>query len=398
MTAPRTIRPAGESGSMRLPLDRLLADTLEGGASHVHIEPETTGACVRVRCNLELKRFLTLSREEYFAVWQNIVDRFGSDRLDPFFEGSFPFNHEGESTVIRVSIVPTPHGDSIALKINSLRTKVLPLDRLGLARSDLARLEALMSRAHGLVVFAGPSGAGCTTTLLSALSFLHDGTRKVVSIEDPIEVHLEGIQQIQVKVVRDCPERSVTFARALHAASMQNADVIGIGQLRDRETADTALQASLSGVQVLSRVHAPTAALAVSRLHYLGASPQTLADSLRAVLAQALLRRNCASCSEPEAAERLAAALPPAVAAELEGRARRGRGCKQCHGAGASGVVPVFELLDTGAEVSHLVAERRTASEIERHAVQEGMVPLATAVRNLVLAGEVAVAEYVRRL
>lgn len=353
----------------KLPLDRILAEAIERQAGVVHIEPDAARATVRLRADLSLQRFQTITREEYFVLWQNIADRFGAEQPEPFFEGSFPFALEGAQHLIRVSMVPTPHGDSIALKINSRDTKVLPLDRLGLPDPALTRLRAALARTRGLVLIAGASGSGGTTTLLSGLASLADGQRKLISIEDPIEVHLDGIQQIQVKLLREYPERSVTFARSLRAAAMQNPDVIGVSQLRDPETAASALQAALSGALVLSRMHAPTAALAVTRLAALVGSPHLVADCLRLVIGQALLRKICPNCA--------------------------GAGCPTCHGTGILGVVPVFELLPIEGEVARAVAAGTSAAELAR---LSGHEPLAEAARKLVFAGTVPTTEYEKLL
>ena len=398
MSLQKSLRAHGEPAT-KLPLDRLLAEAIERGAGMVHIEPEATRAAVRVRADLQLQRFQNITREDYFVLWQNIADRFGAVRPEPFFEGSFPFQHDGLAWLIRVSMVPTPHGDSIALKINNRETKVLPLDRLGLADHDLARLRAVLSRTRGLVLVAGPSGSGGTTTLLSALSSLADGVRKILSIEDPIEVHLEGVQQIQVKVMREYPERSVTFARALRATAMQNPDVIAIGKLRDAETANTAMQAALSGALVLSRLHAPGAALAITRLQALGGDRHLLADCLRAVVAQALLRRNCPDCVAPLETEPAGLdAEPAADRAALVAAARQGRGCPACHGTGARGVLPVFELMPVEGEIARAVAANATASAIQDLRTRDGHESLEQAARRHVLTGAVPLSEYLKLL
>jgi type II secretory ATPase GspE/PulE/Tfp pilus assembly ATPase PilB-like protein len=209
------------------------------------------------------------------------------------------------------------------------------------------------------------------------------------------EVHLEGVQQIQVKVLREYPERSITFARALRAASMQNPDVIAISQLRDAETTDTALQAALSGALVLSRLHAPGAAPAVARLAALGAAPHLLADCLRAVVAQALLRRNCPDCVKPAP---IPDHLPlgPEDRADLTAHARAGSGCARCHGTGLRGVLPVFEFLAVHGELARAIATGANATALQEIARRDGEEPLAAAARRHVLSGEVPVGEYLK--
>jgi general secretion pathway protein E len=393
----RTLKGLAEQPASKLPLDRLLDAAIATGAGMIHIEPTGTGARLRLRSHLELRQYSTISREDYAVLWQNIVDRFGTEHLEPFFESSFPFTHERGTRLIRVSLMPTPQGEAITLKVNARQEDTCPLERLGIGALDLVRVQTQLAKPWGLVVMAGASGAGTTTTLLSLLGFLNDGTRKMLSIEDPIDVHLEGIQQIQVKVMREFPERSVTYERVLRAAALQNPDVIAIGQIRDGETASTALQAALSGALVLSRIHAPAAALAVSALLKLGTDPFTLADCLRTVLAQRLARRNCAACREPEALEERAQKLGRDLA-EFAGHARVGRGCQQCRGLGCVGLMPAFELLPTEGEIPTLIAEKRTAAQIQARAVEEGMTPLAATVRAGVLAGEVPIDEYLRWL
>ena len=373
----------------RLLLGRFLSSALEVGGTVLHIEPDRDGAKLRIRSGLELRQFHTLTREEYGEIWQNLADRVGNEELTPFYDGSFPFGINGRHCRIRVSLVPTPFGESVTLKVNAREDKVLGLERLGLSPTSLVQLRNLLARNRGLLVVAAPPGSGGTTTWVSIMESLCDGTRKVVSIEDPIEVSLEGVQQIQIKSVRDCPDRSVTFERALRSVLLQDPDVLGISLLKDLSSGHAALSGALVGSLTVTRVHAYSATLALGRLLQLGIESTLLSDCLAAVLAQSLVRKNCPACSQPDPNRNLEG---------LKGKSSRGKGCEQCHGTGFSGLVAVFELLINSTPIAKLIEDRRSGREIEGQARIEGMTPRASVVRTMVESGEVPLTEYLRIL
>ncbi|MBI4861994.1 MAG: Flp pilus assembly complex ATPase component TadA [Candidatus Riflebacteria bacterium] len=379
-------------------MTRLLLDALGRGAAAIHIDPLPEGASLKIRSDLGLKQVGLLTRDEYVALWQNIADRFGAEGAEPFLEGSFNFRASGQSCQVRVSIVPTACGEAITLKLNSRETKALPLCRLGMTEATEQQFKRVLSGGRGLILVAAAPGQGGTTTLSSALTFLVDGPRNVISIEDPIEVSLAGAQQVQVKMVRDVPDRSVTFARALRAAALQDPDVLGLGLLRDAETMSAALSAALSGALTVARIHASGAALAVSRAVHLGAQRQLLADSLKLVVGQALTRKNCEHCAVEEDLRPIAKALPWTDVEPFKGRTRLGQGCERCQGRGHAGMIPFFELMPVTASSSRLVAQGASASEIQDQAIRDGMVSMVSAIRQRVLTGEVPLAEYVRHL
>lgn len=391
------IRPGAEGH--KLPLDRLLAEAADLGASRIHIEPDPAGGQVRMKASLQMFPARSLRREEYTTLWQNIMDRFGVERLEPFFEGSFAFTHGPSQRIVRVSIIPTPFGDAVTLKISAHPEGIRDVTGLGLRETDLERYWGTLARARGLILVTGHPGSGASTTFVSTLAALADGRTKIITIEDPIDIHLPGVQQIQVKVVAHHPERSVTFAKALRAASLQAPDVIAIGLVRDAEAATQAIQAALAGSLVLARLHAASAAQAIVRLASLSVPPALIADCLRAVLSQVLVRRNCPHCRRPVEREDVSRRHPWIDLAPLAGATlAAGAGCGVCQRTGLAGAVALFELLPAGGEIARRIAQGAATSDLTDLAIREGMIPVARQLCELVASGEAPFEEYVRWL
>jgi general secretion pathway protein E len=273
---------------------------------------------------------------------------------------------------IRVATMPTIHGEGIAIRFLSSNTQAPELTRLGLAEPDLARLRREISHAHGMIVVTGPTGSGKTTTLAAALGQLNDPSRKVVTIEDPVEYQVAGVNQIQVH-----PEIGLSFARTLRSLLRFDPDIIMIGEMRDGETASIGVNAALTGHLVLTTLHTNSAAGAVVRLLDLGVQAYLIASTLRCVVAQRLVRKLCTHCREPfEAPADLAAQLPAPVAAPL--RLWRAKGCSYCGGSGYSGRAAIFELLSIDDDIRRLIKPGVSAEVISEAARRAGMVSMMT--------------------
>ncbi len=350
----------------------ILRQGIESGASDIHIEPQgRSGGIVRLRVDGVMRQSLKLP----MAALVRVVARIKvlgkldiADRLRPQ-EGRARVAIDNRTFDLRISTVPTRDVEKAVIRI--LRPSTAKgLDDVHLPPRALARVRNLLAARDGIVVVTGPTGSGKTTTLYAAIKELARGDTNITTVEDPVEYELPGITQIQVE-----PKRQVTFASALRAILRQDPDVIFVGEIRDAETAEVAVQAAMTGHLVLATLHTNDAAGAVTRLADLGLDRTAIAASLRGVLAQRLVRRVCGDCSvaadEPLTPdeERLAAryAVRPV---------RRAVGCAACGGTGYRGRVPVMEVLVSGPALSEQVSTGANAAAITKAAYQSGMRPL----------------------
>jgi general secretion pathway protein E len=270
----------------------------------------------------------------------------------------------GHDIDLRVATSPTIHGEGAVLRILDRSHLTLDFQALGFEADVLAKLRRTLAQPHGVVLVTGPTGSGKTTTLYAALAELNAPTRKILTVEDPIEYRLAGINQVQVNTAI-----GLDFAAALRSFLRQNPDIMMVGEIRDLETAQVAVQAALTGHMILSTLHTNTAASAITRLLDMGIEPFLITSTLNAVLAQRLVRRLCPACREPYA--------PPAALTESLGRPVKtlfhARGCPECEGAGFRGRIAITEFAVLDADLSALVLARAEARELEAAAIKGGM-------------------------
>jgi general secretion pathway protein E len=264
---------------------------------------------------------------------------------------------------IRLSVIPTVHGERIVLRLLDQSQTQLTLDQVGMSGPMQERLVGLIDRPNGILLVTGPTGSGKTTTLYAALGKIDRDTRNVMTIEDPVEYRLEGISQMQVN-----PKRGVTFATGLRSLLRQDPDVILVGEVRDRETADLAIQASLTGHFVLATLHTNDSPSAIPRLIDIGVQPYLVTSSLVAVMAQRLLRRICTACRG-------------------SGTVDGGRRCETCFGTGYRGRVAVYEIMEMTDELRHLTAERADAVTLREAANRGGFESMHVDARHKIAAG-----------
>jgi general secretion pathway protein E len=350
----------------------LVENAVTAGASDIHIEPFEDTLRVRYRVDgilfdqeappRRLQSAVT-SRIKIMAE-MNIAER----RLPQ--DGRIRVNVHGRRIDIRVSTIPTVHGESIVMRLLDRSSVFLPLDGLGFSPRTLERFESLIRRPHGIVLVTGPTGAGKTTTLYGALEKINSPDRKILTIEDPVEYQLKGVNQIPVK-----PKIGLTFATGLRHIVRQDPDVILVGEIRDLETAEIAIQAALTGHLVFSTLHTNDATGAITRLQDMGVEPYLLSSVLEGVLAQRLVRRICKTC---RVADRPGHAEIDALGVELSSRVSlyRGRGCDECRGTGYRGRTGIYELFTVTEEARSLILSRAPAREIRRHAIDTGMTTL----------------------
>ncbi len=381
-------------------VQELIVRAVDLSASDIHIEPAEDGVRVRYRIDGALHTLETLppsmrlplsSRIKIMAKL-NIAER----RLPQ--DGRMKATARGRDIDLRVSTMPTMYGESVVLRILDRASVALDFETLGISGDELGTFLRDLAEPNGLILVTGPTGSGKTTTLYTALAKLNDVQRKVFTVEDPIEYQLQGVNQIQVN-----SRIGLTFATALRSMLRQDPDIILVGEIRDLETAEIAIRASLTGHLVLSTVHTNSAAATVTRLLNMGVEDYLLASSLKAVLAQRLVRRLCAECAAPDDSsvalvERLVRQSPIALSAsQIDPRLiQRPVGCRACRQTGFSGRTAIYELLSVTGAVRTALVERRSEMALEAAARSEGMASMQQNGLTKVLSGVTTIEEVLR--
>jgi general secretion pathway protein E len=354
----------------------LIEKAVELRASDIHIEPFITGLSVRLRIDGLLRPIAApvgvlpqavISRIKIVANL-NIAER----RLPQ--DGAARLRAGRTDIDIRVAIMPTQHGESAVIRILPKDRGLLVVEKLGFSTRDDTTLRRLLKLPHGMIVITGPTGSGKTTTLATILSILNEPTRKILTIEDPVEYEIPGVNQSQVK-----PAIGLTFAAALRSFVRQDPDVIMLGEVRDTETAHVAVHAALTGHLVLTTLHTETAAAAVPRLLDLGVEGYLLRSVLRAVIAQRLVRQLCERCKTPHALTDADLVEDPRLVA-LGFRAgevvQEPCGCERCAGTGYRGRLGVFELLELTGDIRELISDKTDGLKIDEMAIRAGMTTM----------------------
>ena len=354
----------------------LLERAVEMRASDIHIEPFQTGLVVRFRIDGLLRVVAApsgvlpqavISRIKIIANL-NIAER----RLPQ--DGAARLKAGRSDIDIRVAIMPMQHGESAVIRILPKDRGLLVVERLGFSRRDETTLRRLLKLPHGMIIITGPTGSGKTTTLATILSILNEPVRKILTVEDPVEYEIPGVNQAQIK-----PAIGLTFAAALRSFVRQDPDVIMVGEVRDDETAHVAVHAALTGHLVLTTLHTETAAAAVPRLLDLGVEGYLLRSVLRAVIAQRLVRQLCEHCKTPRDLQEADFAEDPRLSAFgfRPGEVlQEPGGCERCGGSGYRGRLGVFELLELTNELRELIGEKTDGSKIDAMAIRAGMTTM----------------------
>jgi general secretion pathway protein E len=354
----------------------LLEKAVELRASDIHIEPFPTGLMVRLRLDGLLRPVAALSGVLPQAVVSrikiianlNIAER----RLPQ--DGAARLRAGRADIDIRVAIMPTQHGESAVIRILPRDRGLLVVEKLGFSAPDERKLRQLLKLPHGMIVITGPTGSGKTTTLATILSILNEPVRKILTIEDPVEYEIPGVNQSQIK-----PAIGLTFAAALRSFVRQDPDVIMIGEVRDSETAHVAVHAALTGHLVLTTLHTETAAAAVPRLLDLGVEGYLLRSVLRGVIAQRLVRQLCERCKTARPLETADFTVEPRLSAlgfRVGETIQEPCGCERCGGTGYRGRLGVFELLELSDELRELIGERTDGLKIDAMAIRAGMTTM----------------------
>ena len=382
---------AAEDASIIRFVNQVLKDAIELRASDVHLEPFEDEFRIRYRIDgvlqdvsvpAQLKRFqpAIVSRVKILS-HLNIAEK----RLPQ--DGRIKVRIEDAEVDIRVSIIPMLHGEAVVMRLLRQNSKLRGLPDIGMDKRELDCFRRVLQLPHGIILVTGPTGSGKTSTLYTALNEINDAVRKIITIEDPVEYQLKGVNQIQVS-----EKAGLTFARGLRSILRHDPDVILIGEIRDQETAQIAVQASLTGHLVFSTLHTNDAPGALTRLVDMGVEPYLVASSLEAVLAQRLVRVLCKSCKQVDDSP-TAAAFKTRLGIPANAIIYRSVGCRDCRNTGFMGRHAIFEWMDADAEIRQLILHNASSDQIREAAARGGMRSLANDGWRLVRLGITTVEE-----
>ncbi|MEQ1795490.1 MAG: type II secretion system ATPase GspE [Nitrospira sp.] len=353
-------------------VNSVLFQAVRQRASDIHFESFERGLVVRYRIDGVLYPVLTPPKRLQSSIIARLKIMAGLNIAEKRLpqDGRFAIRTAGKDVDLRVSVLPTSHGERVVLRLLEKENRLLNLTEMGFSTDRLSSIQQLIQLAHGIILVTGPTGSGKTTTLYAALSQINAPDKNIITVEDPVEYQLLGIGQMQVN-----PKINLTFAAGLRSILRQDPDVIMIGEIRDRETAEIAIHASLTGHLVFSTLHTNDAASAATRLIDMGIEPFLVASSVMAVLAQRLLRQICPDCKKPykPSAEELGRL-------GLDSKATftfyRGAGCPACSQTGYRGRTGIYELLVLDDEVRRLIGAKADSSVIKQAAIAKGMITL----------------------
>ncbi|WP_173911493.1 type II secretion system ATPase GspE [Acinetobacter sp. Marseille-Q1618] len=373
-------------------INALLSEAIRVGASDIHIEAFEKKLSVRLRVDGQLREIVQPRRELAPLLVSRIKVMAKLDIAEKRIpqDGRISLRLAGREVDVRVSTLPSSHGERVVMRLLDKQAGRLNMTHLGLMPNDYERLTQLVHRPHGIILVTGPTGSGKTTTLYAALSDLNDGSKNILTAEDPIEYQLEGVGQTQVNTKVD-----MTFARALKAMLRQDPDVVMVGEIRDLETAEIAVQASLTGHLVLSTLHTNTAIGAVTRLKDMGIEPFLLSSSLIGVIAQRLVRTICSHCHTWREADDFEKEIFKPVSNAIDLKLPVPNGCDHCSHTGFSGRTAIYEIVPIDEQMRRLVHGNAAEYELEEYARRDAGSIRDDGLRK-VLAGKTTMEEVLR--
>lgn len=377
-------------------VNRMITEAIETGASDIHIEPYDKTLRVRYRRDGVLQE----ARHPHPGHKQAILSRLKimaqldiAEKRRPQ-DGRIRMQRNGKVIDIRLSTLPTDFGEKVVLRILDKSQLKLDIGNLGLDPQTLHHFKQTVNSPHGMILVTGPTGSGKTTTLYAALHYLNSPEVNILTIEDPIEYHLEGINQSHVR-----SDIGYTFARALRAFLRQDPDIIMVGEIRDQDTAEIAIRAALTGHLVLSTLHTNDAPSTLTRLLDMGLEPFLISSSVKMVLAQRLLRKICENCKVPDRHAKDSLDVFERVIPDMSHISFfRGEGCEKCNGTGYYGRTAIFEAMPMTPSLAELVHRRAYADELRQCAIQSGMQTLQALAIEKIADGITSVSEALRRI
>lgn len=387
-----------EKSSVIKLVDLLLEYAFLSRASDIHIDPESDKLVMRLRVDGILKDSFIFPKKIQSEIIARIKVLSGlrTDEHQAAQDGRFRATIKDVGYVdIRVSIAPTYDGENAILRLLSERTKIATLDDLDLNEKDLARVKKAIRRPYGLILATGPTGSGKTTTLYTIIKALNTKEVSILTIEDPIEYAIAGIDQIQVN-----PRTGLTFANGLRAILRQDPNIIMVGEIRDDETAGIAVNAALTGHLLLSTLHTNDAATSLPRLTDMGIEPFLITSTINIIIGQRLVRRICPNCKKEKIISDVEfKSLSESLPAELLGNHRKfyqGKGCDECEGSGYKGRIGIFEILEMDEKIREAIMKRENSSVITSIAVGNGMTTMLEDGFRKTLEGKTTIEEILR--
>ena len=377
-------------------MNSVIAQSVDDSASDIHFEPQAKELVVRFRVDGVLHEIMSIPRRMQSGVLSRLkimADLDIAERRVPQ-DGRIGLMVGGKPIDMRVATLPTVYGEKVVMRLLDKSNVMLDLEDLGFAEKALKRFQKSFSKPYGAILVTGPTGSGKSTTLYAALNILNSSEKNIITVEDPVEYRLTGINQVQVNT-----RAGMTFAAALRSILRCDPDIVMIGEIRDRETAMIAVESALTGHLVLSTLHTNDAPGALSRLTEMGIEPFLTSSAVDAVLAQRLARRLCSSCKEPFTPTREMLRkndFPPEVCDRDDVVLYRAKGCSRCNNTGYKGRLGLYEVMVVSEAIRRLTVERKSADEIGRVAAAEGMKSLREDGIDKVLLGMTSVEEIAR--
>lgn len=361
-------------------VDTLIEYAYKDKASDIHIEPEENKSIIRFRIDGVLHEMLSLPHNLHDQVITRIkvLSKLRTDEHLAPQDGKMQVKLPEEELDVRVSIVPVVNGEKAVLRLLTAGNRQFGLSDLGMSEGDMKKVQHGFTKPFGMVLSTGPTGSGKTTTIYAILKILNTKEKNIATIEDPVEYDIKGINQIQVN-----PKTNLTFAEGLRSILRQDPDIIYVGEIRDKDTADIAINSAMTGHLVLSTLHTNDAATALPRLFDLGIEPFLIASTINTIIAQRLVRKICDNCkaSVTITFEEMSKLFPVDLIRKhfddlKELRVFEGKGCDVCHHTGYVGRVGIFEVLELSEEIKKLITQKADADVITKQAVKEGMITM----------------------
>ncbi len=382
------------SAPIRKLLNMVLLLAIRDQASDIHFEPFEDEFKIRVKADGVLYEMVPPPRHLANAITTRVKVMANLDIAERRMpqDGRIELSVGGNSVDLRVSVLPTMFGESVVMRVLDRTVVQLDLNKIGMDATTLNRFRQCLHAPNGIVLVTGPTGSGKTTTLYSALNELNDVETKVITTEDPVEYEIEGLIQVPVN-----PDINVTFATVLRAILRHDPDVILVGEIRDYETAETAIQSALTGHLVFSTLHTNDAPSTITRLRDMGIAPFMITATVEAILAQRLVRKICTDCrTEFEPSDELLMELQLPIAQARQYRFYYGKGCARCNNSGYKGRCGIYELLNVTDDIRDMIAANSSTDEIRNVARSQGMTTLREAGLKLIFDGITTIDEVVR--
>lgn len=377
---------------------KIILDAVIMRASDIHIEAFERIIQVRYRIDGILYDIMPIERAAQQAIISRIKIMSNLDITERYMpqDGNFKLRVKNQQIEFRVAILPSIYGQNCTIRILDAGRVNLDLSTLGFDENDLKIFEYNIGRPWGLCLLAGPTGSGKTTTLYSALSLINSRQKKVITVEDPVEIKIPGVHQMQVYENKNDPARSLTFAKGLRSILRLDPDIILVGEIRDYETAEITVKAALTGHMVFSTIHANTAIETIRRLENLGIDPYLYASALCLLVGQRLVRKICPHCrTEVKNTPYMAASLGISEAELSQHKLYRGLGCKACNNSGFLDRTGIYEIIEITPEMKELIGQRRPTLELIAHQRAKKVATLTDRCRQKVLAGEIPAEEFI---